>query len=155
MPISALPDHLKNPDNWKERCLSKVRKTGACWLWTANRDRRGYGLIHIRPRTILAHRLFYEFYRGSIPTRQCVCHRCDVPSCVNPAHLFLGTRSENMQDCFSKKRGPRQKLSKDDVIRIRQLYYPRVMTRSMLAEIYAVSVGHIDSILWKNSWRWI
>lgn len=80
-----------------------------CHLWTGSACKVGYG--RIRPRgappsasPILVHRIAWEFAYGPIPAGMKVCHRCDMPSCVNPDHLFLGTQKENMRDMFAKKR---------------------------------------------------
>lgn len=75
-----------------------------CWLWTAAVDTYGYGRIGFGDGLISAHRVSWALYRGEIPNGLCVLHACDVPSCVNPDHLFLGTHSDNSKDCFNKGR---------------------------------------------------
>lgn len=85
-----------------------------CWLWTAIKCKRGYGYIAVtgqvggyRRDPILAHRASWILHtRKPIPEDMCVCHRCDEPSCVNPAHLFLSTLQGNSEDCSRKKRHP-------------------------------------------------
>lgn len=93
-----------------ERLHSRIDRSGgrdACWPWTGM-TQRGYGLIveSHHGRRFLTHRLAYEAANGSkIPPDMSVCHRCDNPPCCNPAHLFLGTQSENAHDMWNKQRG--------------------------------------------------
>lgn len=81
-----------------------------CWLWTGATAHKGYGYIGIGSvvngtrRNIHTHRLSYILCRGDIPRGLFVLHSCDTPACVNPSHLFLGTNSDNMQDCSAKGR---------------------------------------------------
>jgi hypothetical protein len=79
-----------------------------CWLWMANTDGhpigRNYGQIHILGRKRRAHHAAWRIYRGSIPSGLQVLHRCDTPLCVNPAHLFLGTPTDNLSDAEKKGR---------------------------------------------------
>lgn len=92
-----------------ERFEKHVDRSGgpdACHLWTAE----GYGSFLVggrKGRVLRAHRLAYELAHGPIGPGLCVLHRCDVPACVNPAHLSVGTHAENMADRNAKGRQAR------------------------------------------------
>lgn len=75
-----------------------------CWLWQGVHDRRGYGRVHVLGRQHGAHRIAWRLTCGPIPQGLGVLHKCDVPACCNPAHLFLGTQRDNMQDAAAKGR---------------------------------------------------
>jgi hypothetical protein len=87
-----------------ERFFLKVKKSDGCWLWTGNRNVRGYGILRIGERNVLAHRFSFEHAVGPIPDSMKVCHRCDTRLCVRPDHLFLGTSKDNTQDAVRKGR---------------------------------------------------
>lgn len=88
-----------------KRFWKKVQKTDTCWIWTAYKNRQGYGRIGTSAaKAMNAHRVSWVIHKGSIPDAYFVCHSCDNTSCVNPDHLFLGTRQDNINDMMIKKR---------------------------------------------------
>lgn len=87
-----------------KRFWQRVDKSGDCWLWTARRDKDGYGGISIGSKNFRAHRIAYELTFGAIPKGLIVCHHCDNPPCCNPSHLFLGTQQDNSTDRVKKGR---------------------------------------------------
>ena len=87
------------PQKTRIRFELHVRKSPTCWLWTGCRSGK-YGWFAGEG----AHRSAWLIYKGAIPDGMFVLHRCDVPLCVNPDHLFLGTALDNMRDMDAKGR---------------------------------------------------
>ncbi|MDF2860302.1 MAG: hypothetical protein K0S02_574 [Achromobacter mucicolens] len=79
-----------------------------CWIWEGYTDSKmGYGMFWLNGTMRLSHRVAYELFVGEIPNGMQVCHRCDIPSCVNPNHLWLGTNVDNVHDKVNKGRSAR------------------------------------------------
>ncbi|HEY1878303.1 MAG TPA: HNH endonuclease [Caulobacteraceae bacterium] len=128
-----------------------------CWLWLRSILNGGYGQIKIEGKLWQAHRFAWKVFRGEIPRGALVLHHCDVPSCVNPDHLFLGTNIENMNDMRQKgrasqgERHARAKLTKANVLAIRRRWTAGE-TMSSLAEVYGVTKGCIQFAA--KGWTW-
>ena len=94
------------------RFHTKYQKADGCWLWQAGSYPRGYGMVNLgrdmrgKQFTTYAHRVAYVLANGPIEAGAVVMHTCDVPACVNPAHLQLGTQGDNIRDSFAKGRQP-------------------------------------------------
>lgn len=95
----------------KQRFFARINKTDTCWIWSGCKDTAGYGQLRIGKRMGLTHRVSWEIHNGPIPSDALVLHRCDVRSCVNPAHLFLGSYSDNAIDRDRKRRGRHSRLT--------------------------------------------
>ena len=127
-PINQLSRYEKSTE---QRFLGKFQTQGIhdCWNWTAAilpGKNGGYGAFKVGAdcimNTIRAHRYSYFYHFGINPRRRCVLHTCDNRKCVNPNHLFLGSRADNADDMCKKGRqcrGESRPLSKltDDAVR--------------------------------------
>ena len=159
----------------EERFWEKCDKTETCWIWRSAQDCDGYGIFQLsNPRkTVKAHRFAYVIFFKKPVGNLFVCHTCDNPSCVNPAHLFLGTAKDNRSDCMNKQRhahgethasktnpqmmarGERistAKLKESDVIIIRE-NVANGLPRAWAAEMFGVSNSCIDAIMQGKSWK--
>lgn len=87
-----------------EGLFTRITESG-CWLWTGHCNTGGYGKFTMGNET-LANRVSYILYIGPIPKGLHVLHVCDVPCCVNPAHLFVGDDRDNCLDAIAKGRWP-------------------------------------------------
>ena len=149
---------------WKQ-----VNKTESCWLWMGAKFKSGgYGAIKVGGRkgpVLRAHRVSWELHDGPIPEGMWVLHVCDVPACVNPEHLFLGTTTDNMRDAAKKLRMPQQrtiplwhgerhgnaKLTNEDARSIRSLW-PQ-LSYSALSKQFGVCKTVIAGIVKRTGWK--
>lgn len=130
-----------------------------CWLWNRWRNQDGYGRTQVAGKNVLAHRWSYTLHHGLIPAGRIVMHTCDVPACVNPAHLRAGTVQENVADRDQKGRRPppkgakngRAKLTPSDVHEIRRLLTNGLPVR-VCAKRYSVTGTTIRGIRDRRSW---
>lgn len=137
------------------------------------RDQDGYGRIGWHGRIVRAHRLAYQLVHGPIPDGLLVCHSCDVPSCVNPAHLWVGTDLENKDDSKRKGRRPqgpthrsvthphtvprgerhwKAKLTPNQVEMIRLLVLAGARART-IARDYGIGTHHVYALAAGRAWR--
>lgn len=130
-----------------------------CWIWQGAKDKDGYGSIKLNGCSHKVHRISFVLFGGHLEPRQMVCHRCDMPSCWNPKHLFAGFGSDNMKDAYTKgrhsQRGERnngKKLSGDKVDEILRLRSTGEYTQKELGKMFGVTQSNISSILLGKSW---
>lgn len=148
----------------------------SCWLWRAFRNPLGYGMFGVKRDVRLAHRIMYELVYGAIPDGMCVLHRCDNPSCVNPSHLYLGSRFDNNRDKMSRGRAyrptgdknpsrshpetqvrgeasPNAKLTSASVKQIRTMYATGRYRLKDIAAQFGVSFSAIDRVVRRQTWK--
>lgn len=143
-----------------ERFWSKVDRSAECWVWTAGTNPCGYGKFRIDGEARLAHRVAYRLTHGVDPGALVVCHRCDNPPCVNPDHLFLGTKADNSADMVAKGRSPRSPgersgksfLTTAQVDAMRADHAQGATCRE-LAPKYGMSISGVRNIV--NGKRWV
>ncbi len=130
-----------------------------CWEWKRTKTRAGYGLLTIKYKNYYAHRLAWELANNSeVPTGMFVCHRCDNPACCNPAHLFIGTQKENIQDAKEKKRIPYGEahhgtnLTDEDIRAIRNFAYGSELTRQQIADRFGIVRSTVNDIISGRTW---
>jgi len=154
----------KWPPQSMERFMDKTHfvPESGCWIFAGHWQSSGHASLSFAGRRQMAHRVAYQMTYGPIPDGLCVCHRCDTPSCINPSHLFLGTKAENNYDMARKGRrkgivavcGARQghaKLSEADVARIRSM--AGIIPEREMAAALGISKGTVSNIVRRKSWR--
>lgn len=146
----------KSPLSVKERIerLSKPEPNTGCWIWMGNVRSTGYGEIRINGTKTKAHRASYQAHAGKIPNGLHVLHRCDIPLCVNPDHLFIGTHKDNMDDMVKKGRQAKgdcngnSTLTNEIVLAVREAQGRGVD----IAKQFGITESHVSRI--KNKLRW-
>ena len=117
-----------------------VKFTDSCWLWQGPKS-NGYGAFGRKA----AHRVSFELTYGPIPIGLYVCHHCDIPPCVRPEHLFLGTNKDNQDDATRK--GKRlQPKSLEHRAKLRAAHLGRKLSPEHIAKQSAGKMGHSVSL---------
>lgn len=162
----------------EQRFWAKVNKTDGCWIWMASKRNKGYGAFGYTKdgATIQgrAHRYSWEIHNGEIPEGLCVLHNCpsgDNPACVNPSHLFLGTKAENNQDTINKGRYNHARHNSesksryergashhgavltDDIVRNIRSRRDAGESFGLLSKHFGLSVGHVFRIVTRKAWK--
>ena len=172
--INITPEYLTSQGlspTFPERFWNKVNKNGPspphrpelgpCWIWVGGLT-GAYGCIGLGVRrgdTIRAQRASWLLHFGPIAKGFCILHHCDHPPCVNPAHLFLGTRADNNRDCSRKNRksfgekNPNHKLSEQQVVEIRSRFASGQTSVLAMTKLFGVSDTTIYKILNGQKWR--
>ena len=142
---------------WTERLVeqfwSKVdrRSPAECWPWQGSKNGRGYGMMRIKRKAFMAHRISLAMKLGRLIREGFnSCHTCDNPPCCNQAHLFEGTQADNISDCRAKGRSF-QKLSDSAVMELRLVFPLKRGRRGFLtrmAEKYGVTKQQISNIVY-------
>jgi hypothetical protein len=152
------------------------KKTG-CIIWTGSTlkssdkfKRLPYGIIRLYGKNIFAHRASYSLFNSIIPDGLFVLHKCDNPKCINPKHLFLGTKRDNILDAIKKGRAPkrsfknhtlnhgnvckRAKVDEDKVRSIRKMY-EMGFNQTIIAKFYRISGPTVSAIITKRAWFYV
>lgn len=138
-----------------------------CIIWKGKTCSNGrYGRTTGKANDFMAHRDSWIKNYGLIPPGMFVCHECDNGLCINPNHLFLGTNSDNLKDCFKKGRGKgfknqkgernaNSKLSIKDVEEIRRFYSnnPDISFKKLAERFGLKSQGHAHAIIKNKIWN--
>jgi hypothetical protein len=134
------------------RYVETEANTG-CWLWSGAANGEGYGTFHVRPKNLMAHRFSWSLHNGPIPDGLFALHKCDTPACVNPDHLFLGTKGDNARDKARKgrchdNRGERHGMSKltDFQVSCIRLRLDEGQTQTRIAADFGVAQCTISDI---------
>jgi hypothetical protein len=152
--------------NAKQYILDRSLEIGDCWIWQQSTDKNGYGCACFNGVYLGAHRLSFMAFVGEIPSGIKVLHTCDIPSCVRPQHLFLGSHQDNMDDMVKKGRSAKgvhmntgsahgsAVLTEDQVLLIRKLCEEGRSQNSVERE-FGLSKGLVNKIVRRKLWTHI
>lgn len=137
----------------------RVRVSDGCWMWTGHvHPQTGYGSFSFRGKGYRAARLSLAIHGTAVPDNMDACHTCDNRACVNPSHLYVGTRAQNMADCTARRRHNkprgeghwRARLSADD-IRTARSRWEAGESQTSIATAFGVHSATISRIVRRRS----
>ena len=147
-----------------------------CVLWQGTISNTGYGQLWKNGKQISAHRHAWMMKNGDIPKGMFVLHKCDVKSCVNFEHLYIGTRKDNARDAIERgrmatgkrhgtkthpeaivrgQRKPNACYTRDQIIKMRELYQPRKWTLYALAKRFGGTISSVSRAVRGDSYALI
>lgn len=132
----------------EDRLWQYVDKTGACWLWRGSSPNGRYGALQVNGARVGAHVFSYMLHH-KLPERPkgLVLHRCDMPRCVRPSHLYLGTQKQNARDALLRGKFGRAKIT------IKQAKWARGKPTSVVAAALPVSKAHAQALAHGRYWN--
>lgn len=146
---------------WSNVTLPPLHKRHLdCWPW-AGPNNRGYGSYTFKvggkSKTMLAHRIAFELSHGFLDEGEVVRHFvCDNPLCCSPFHLRKGSQSDNICDMFKKGReghGKRERLTKQEVVSIREMWASGKFTHESLAPLFNLTRTTILKVVNRLTWK--
>lgn len=152
-------DLRKTPKTWFDSRHSPG--SNGCWIWKGAPAKSGYGVMYHKDMggSMLAHRASYTLHKGPIPEGMLVCHTCDVRTCVNPAHLFLGTHKDNTQDKIAKGRDwvrdHRLSIAKLSEQQALEIILDTKSTIRALGKKYNLAYSSVQKIRKRVTWKYL
>ena len=153
-------------EHTRKRLKKKILIKNECWEWQGQLNNHGYafaswGQAEEKKKTVL-HRVAYAIWIEEVPRGLCVLHKCDNPKCINPEHLYLGTKKDNTRDIknrnrFNPARGEKcgmSKLKSEEILEIRDLR-EKGMTLNQISHKFDVTYENIHAICKRRTWRHI
>lgn len=150
----------------QDRFWSKVspEPMSGCWLWAAGYFELYGNFCRANAKSEGAHRVAWEFANGRRPpSGMHVCHRCDNPACVNPAHLFLGSALDNETDKIRKgRKAYRIPVARGESTWCAKLTWVQVCeirarsaageTAVSLSKAFGISRSQVGNIIFRRQW---
>ena len=143
----------------------KIGSPDECWIWKGSYTDNNRGQFKLYNKVTKASIAAYRLFIGTIPKRKgkkklCVCHSCDNPPCVNPNHLWLGTKKQNMEDMVRKGRtrdqrgenNPSNKFTMEEAKEIQKLYASGKYTQKEIGDKFNIVTSTVSRILNGNHW---
>lgn len=139
--------------------VSRPIDVNECWEWIGGKTPNGYGMFSIGKKSIHSHRFSYIHWKGEIPDKLWILHKCGIKKCVNPAHLEVGTPLKNNGDdkrrdgtLLEGSRNPASKYTEEDIRNIRNRY-ANGETQTAISISTGIRQGHISDICLRKIWK--